>query len=358
MDEEAYRLTSTSSSSMRVNDRVIQETGTTRRVLRATVVENPKNPLAGFKVTLVHQRKKTSDEWEDTAAINLSSLKAGEGVRLDLDSETTLKLFTELQSLQAISSEYGVQFGQNIIEVQKIDSGQADKVRRLISDQYPSEMLQLLEEKHPVLVSKLAAIKIQQERKLALKEFHESISQDKAEGYWQNFFETHPWIFGYGLKYQFLKPATDGQPYYGAKNIQGIGGQEGDYLQTTEAAVRFTVLVEIKKPQTHLIKDEYRNGSWRISDEITGGIAQLQNNCRTWDMSGSRQEENREILKDVYTVEPKAILVIGNSRELDNHAKRTSFELFRRNLHNPDLLTFDELYERAKFIVENNEIHD
>lgn len=58
MDEEAYQLTSTSSSSMRVNDRVIQETGSTRKILRATVVENPKNPLAGFKVTLVHQRKK------------------------------------------------------------------------------------------------------------------------------------------------------------------------------------------------------------------------------------------------------------------------------------------------------------
>ncbi|MBP6945359.1 DUF4263 domain-containing protein [Patescibacteria group bacterium] len=358
MDEETYQLTSTSSSSMRVNDRVIQETGMTRKILRATVVENPKNPLAGFKVALVHQRKKTSDQWEDAAAINLSALKAGEGVRLDLNSEATLKLFTELQSLQAISSEYGVQFGQKIIEVQKIDSAQADKVRKLISDQYPSEMLQLLDEKHPELISKLAAIKIQQERKGTLKEFQASLKQEFPESYWQKFFETNPWIFGYGLRYQFLKPAIEGQPHYGAKNIQGTGGQEGDFLQTTEAAVRFTVLVEIKKPQTPLLKDEYRNGSWRVSDEIVGGVSQLQNNCRTWDVSGSRQEENLEHLKNTYTVEPKAILVVGNSNELDSHAKRTSFELFRRNLHNPDLLTFDELYERAKFIVENNEIPD
>lgn len=32
-------------------------------------------------------------------------------------------------------------------------------------------------------------------------------------------------------------------------------------------------------------------------------------------------------------------------------AKRASFEMFRRNLHNPEILTFDELLARAEFIV-------
>jgi hypothetical protein len=37
---------------------------------------------------------------------------------------------------------------------------------------------------------------------------------------------------------------------------------------------------------------------------------------------------------------------------LDSISKRNTFELFRRNITSPEILTFDELYERAKFIVE------
>lgn len=33
--------------------------------------------------------------------------------------------------------------------------------------------------------------------------------------------------------------------------------------------------------------------------------------------------------------------------------KRNTFELFRRNIANPEIPTFDELYECAKFIEEN-----
>lgn len=34
-----------------------------------------------------------------------------------------------------------------------------------------------------------------------------------------------------------------------------------------------------------------------------------------------------------------------------NEDKFSSFELFRRNLFNPEIITFDELYERAKHIL-------
>ena len=38
-----------------------------------------------------------------------------------------------------------------------------------------------------------------------------------------------------------------------------------------------------------------------------------------------------------------------------NEDKFSSFELFRQNQTNPEIITFDELYERAKFIVKNDE---
>ncbi len=55
---------------------------------------------------------------------------------------------------------------------------------------------------------------------------------------------------------------------------------------------------------------------------------------------------------NIYTVQPKGLLVIGNTTELsENRDKRNSFERFRRNLQNPEIITFDELKERAEFIV-------
>ena len=88
--------------------------------------------------------------------------------------------------------------------------------------------------------------------------------------------------------------------------------------------------------------------------DLTGGVSQLQVNCRQWEIDGSRTEQNMEALRreSISTIRPKGILVIGHTAQLDSISKRSTFELFRRNLINPEILTFDELYERAKFIVE------
>ena len=58
------------------------------------------------------------------------------------------------------------------------------------------------------------------------------------------------------------------------------------------------------------------------------------------------------------TRDPKAILVIGRSSEIvsvenvrDAEVRRDTFELFRRDTRNLDIVTFDELLERARFIT-------
>ena len=63
--------------------------------------------------------------------------------------------------------------------------------------------------------------------------------------------------------------------------------------------------------------------------------------------------ENQELLKNIYTVSPKGIIIIGNTEQLIDLSKRGSFERFRREMHNPEIITYDELYERAKFICLN-----
>src|SRR5437870_3264956 len=136
--------------------------------------------------------------------------------------------------------------------------------------------------------------------------------------------------------------------------VTGKGIQKGDFLERTEAAVKFTVLVEIKRPATQLLGTRsYRNGACELGAELTGGVSQMQANCSKWEKEGSQTEENREALsyRSIFTIQPKGILVIGHTEQLNQISKRNTFELFRRNTVNPEILTFDELYERAKFIV-------
>ncbi|MGE5497873.1 MAG: Shedu immune nuclease family protein, partial [Syntrophothermus sp.] len=159
--------------------------------------------------------------------------------------------------------------------------------------------------------------------------------------------------------YCFLSQISD-QPHYGGANFIGQGDQRGDFMLNSNAAAKFTILVEIKKPSTNLLAkrsnqfDKYRNGAYRISSELTGGIAQLQINCKTWQRS-AYEADNYDILSKsgIFTVQPKGILVVGNTSEFENRQQAESFELFRRNISNPEIITYDELLERAKFIVAN-----
>lgn len=197
-------------------------------------------------------------------------------------------------------------------------------------------------------------------RREKLEKFKRGMDAKLAdEGKWQVFFEQNKWIFGYGLDYQILKQEQS-QPNYGGTKVDGTGGERGDYLTSTSGDLSFTVLVEIKTPATPLLRgtSEIRNGAWSLSKELTDAVSQIQANIETWDKEGSRTDGNRDELetKGVYTVQPKGIIVIGSLSELDERSKRGTFQRLRKSLHGIDILTFDELYERARFIVETRDL--
>lgn len=358
---ERYEVSTTSRHSADVSDKVLKETSTTRLVLRPVLIENPHDANACVKIALVHQRKSTTTKWEDTPVKPLSSIKAGEEVKLPLDSQTTLELFQQLNNLFAIGTKGNFRFGKtNLVvgreeEIIQADASRARVIKLLLARGHSDDIWKALVLENPDLATQLSYARIHGERKKALEEFRSKLGQTEGENWWQEFFERNTWIFGYGLRYQILK-SLQGQPHYGGTNVAGKGMEKGDFLERTEAEVKFTVLVEIKKPNSCLLGIKpYRNGAWQLSEELTGGIAQLQANCRRWELDGSQAEQNREELQEekIYTVQPKGILVIGNTKELTKPDKRNTFELFRRNIINPEILTFDELYERAKFIVEH-----
>lgn len=349
---------------------IIDENQSTRRIFIADINDAKLQTKETLSGTILHQRKKKNDEWEVIEAINLATLKGGEGVRLHLNSGQLRILYDGLTQLYQLS-EKGVSPGEKkyIVgladEVIQVPRERKAVIQQLLSNNYGEEIWTELIANNPSLATRLSFARIQNQRSVALKEFETSLMSEKSEDYWQGFFNKNQWIFGYGLNYQFLSQMTS-QPHYGGANYKGVGNQKGDFLFHTKAEIKFTVLVEIKRNNTPLLavnsKGEnikYRNGAWQLSYHLVGGVSQIQINCKTWQRKSFEPENVDDLLRaNIYTIDPKGILVIGNTVELNDRSKIETFQSFRRNISNPEIITYDELYERASYIVErdkNNE---
>ena len=109
----------------------------------------------------------------------------------------------------------------------------------------------------------------------------------------------------------------------------------------------------------------YRSGCWAPSRELAGAVSQVQGTVSSAvDNLRSKvileDKEGNPTGEEVFNYQPKSYLVIGNLGEFEgehgiNIDKYRSFELYRKNTINPEIITFDELYERAKYIVHQNE---
>jgi len=188
------------------------------------------------------------------------------------------------------------------------------------------------------------------------------------EAVWQKFFEANPWIFGYGLNYIFTSQLDD-------KKLEQVtsgytfqqSGKRADALMKTRGLVSALCFVEIKTHRASLLHHTtpYRAESWRVSEELAGSVAQSQKTVQKAikDIRAKieiESEYGEPTGETAFLYQPKAYVVIGCLDEFRtdkgvNEQKYSSFELFRRNIVNPEIITFDELYERAKFIVQYSE---
>jgi len=179
----------------------------------------------------------------------------------------------------------------------------------------------------------------------------------KDETAWQHFFAVNQWIFGYGLDYRFQGIL---QKEFHASNTNA-GGSEGviaDYLMGDN---NFTTFVELKLPTTPLFGiKQNRAQSWKLSKELMESFSQILEQKA----SGSfKIESTKNLYADDYSkihqnsFDSKTVLIIGNWAQLSNvepgiqEMKRKTFELFRRDSRNIEIITYDELYDRALFIV-------
>jgi hypothetical protein len=208
------------------------------------------------------------------------------------------------------------------------------------------------------------------EKLLIDQAYFESVKSRKncsIENLWQKFFEKNPWIFGYGLGYIFLSGFDDKKL---EQIVQGYSvtshGKRVDALMKTKGVISNLCFIEIKTHSTELLYSKpYRSSCWAPSKELAGAVAQVQGTVASTveNLSNKLNLEDKDgnpTGEEVYNYQPKSYLVIGNMSEFINEHgvnrdKLRSFELFRKNTINPEIITFDELHARARFIVHHNQ---
>lgn len=196
-------------------------------------------------------------------------------------------------------------------------------------------------------------------RKSGLEEFKKGLNGNVnwTEPQWQAFFEKNTWIFGYGLDYKFLS-ILQRESHISGIDLNGKNDVISDFLMADK---NFTVIVELKKPNTPLFENEQnRSESWRLSKDLTYSVSQILTQKAEWQLKGEQEnfDKNGNPITQ-RTVDPRTILIIGHSKQFAGTTrilkiKAKTFELYRRNMKNIEIFTYDDLLERARFIVEHN----
>ena len=193
--------------------------------------------------------------------------------------------------------------------------------------------------------------------------FTEVSGTRSPEAVWQHFFEENPWLLGVGLSAHLF---TSWDPerlerYVAGASVAGVG-KESDAFMETAGAIRSLVYAEIKRHDDDLLaRAEYRSGTWAVSAAVAGGVAQAHTTVRR-----AQEDIGRELERKIegfrtgevaFNFAPRSYLVIGSLKSLTrnssiNDEQYRSFELFRRSIVSPEILTYDEVLARAKSFLQ------
>lgn len=187
----------------------------------------------------------------------------------------------------------------------------------------------------------------------------------RAESVWQQLFERNPWMLGVSLTGQLLTSWNDDrlEQIVVGSSVLGVG-KRTDALMRTSGRIQSMVFTEIKTHRTPLLHEEYRPGCWNASSELTGAVAQIQGTVhRAVTQIGERLASTASDGSDIpgeftYMIRPRSFVVIGDLAEFfgdgggEHRDKIRSFELFRNQLQEPEILTFDEVLARAEWTLD------
>lgn len=316
-----------------------------QKICIVTLIEKEKKIVPRFTFQIYNKTKKAYENYKKKE-IEHSFIKA----HVDLNDchKNFIKLINFIKSFDDVDfSEDTIQF------INKKDKSLVDNFNLLFGDNKEKVLKNLKNISSEKLINAKNIIDITNlENKI--NEFENNL-YNNSEKFWQNFFVSNPWFLTqiFYLPYFFYKKEF----FVGGKKQ---GEKKGDKF--TDFALKSKnldnlAIIEIKTPDKKLVSNTpYSTNIYPMGRDLLEGVSQIL--------------EQKKVLQENYNrngyfkvLDSKAILIIGKISSLkENEAQETEeknnsikielFELFRNSLKNFEIITYDEVLERAKFLLE------
>lgn len=167
--------------------------------------------------------------------------------------------------------------------------------------------------------------------------------ETKGKNSWQSWIYENNWIFGV----QYQKPIE--KQKVGFDNIP-------DYLFPSLDG--FLDILEIKKPSHDAIKaDPSHAGSYIWDTEANKGLGQIVNyiyqiELHQFELKQKIEREYADLYDgEIFTIRPRGFLLIGKSDQW-KPAEKEAFRKLNHSLHGIEVMTYTDLLQRGKKIIE------
>lgn len=185
------------------------------------------------------------------------------------------------------------------------------------------------------------------------------IKENGDEAVWHHFLKENEWIIGLNIDIKFIRDLLPEQRV-GEENTAGKGSPKSDFLGISY----FTSLIELKTSKTDIFKrkksSNSRANTWDFGSPFIEAYSQILGQKNVLNKNKEIIGEDGSIIDTQIhrVIDPMAILIIGNrnrefphNRMNENNIKSDTFERFRRDSRNVEIVTFDEIFERAFHMV-------
>lgn len=179
-----------------------------------------------------------------------------------------------------------------------------------------------------------------------IERYRQLMNENASESRWQKLFDANPFILSMVFGYPAVLVAS-GVPVGGIR-FGGNGQKFADFLMKNDRTMN-AALVEIKRPGTELIGARYRGEVWPPHWHLSGAITQVLDQRAKFIKTLPLLKDN----SDYRAIEAHAIdcVVVAGTTPIDRD-KRAGFELFRTQMKDVRIVTFDELLGKVEMLYD------
>ena len=369
-----FDMLPTSNKTIEVRPLVLRENEKLRMLYIPKIVDKGNDWNNSIEGSVVVQRKMKTEKWSHIKEINLTNLKAGEWVKMNLSSSELLLINEYSNKLREMCIKEGMLWkiankqilildeDVNKEDIKKIIPALKESpnikyiIEELLRDKDLIDLLFQNKEKIKETLSNISEDnkkEILEELNLELinpKRLKEKIDkkdeESKKESFWQEEFESNPHILSVAIP-NILQIISD-QTYMGGKRIDNRGSSIADFVY--KKGIDNVCIIEIKTPLTKIIeKNKYRDNVYVPSQELTSSIVQVKQKDSLMKNYNAIWRESHEEGINFKAFDPKCYLIIGNTSDL-NTKQLESFNLFRNELRTVEVITYDELLSKMEIL--------